>query len=750
MSNVLEYILNLKDGITDKINKIGNASGATTSKIQKLAKQTLDAQKVFDKTSTSLGSLKSKLDQLRAQREIIPISNLNDLRRINSEIDRLERNIRSLESTGRSFRSNMADAFSAIPGADLVTNPYVLAATAMAAGTKASFEFDAGMAAINTTAQLTSPQLQQLRSDLIDVGLDGGADLYKIPEAFEKIISQTGDVAQSQDILTASIKGSKAGFTDQAVVADALAQSLSLVGKENTNAKEVLDTFFAAKRVGAGEFKDFANYMPNLIASGQALGVTFKNTAGLFAYMTGKGFSAEKSAVLLENAYTALGKSDIQEGLKGAGINVFDKKGMLRGADEIFKDLGKKISKFSDNKKSKFLESIGLKDAQAKSAFMALTADSDKLKESLNATNNAAGETDTAFENAQNPMMKLEKLWTKIQFLGLKLGDAIGFVLSPALDGLNWLIDSGINLFSGWKTSLQEGNEWVWGATVALGALAGGLAIAYVWTKAQAIWQGIVTIATQGWAAAQWLLNSSLLANPVTWIAAGIIALIALIGYVIYKTDGWGNAWKHTVNGAKLLWQTYVSYVKAQWETLVNGLMMGIDKIQIGWYKFKNSMGLGDKNANNAMIEGLNQDVENRKEVVKNSWKEVAKNGIGAASEFVKAGQSLKWNSDRSLGDLVGGLKKKIGIPEGGITKPKVPGVLDNSALPDDDKKKTKSNEAIATGGQRNNYITIHLKDLIGILNITGKDFKDGANQMQQQTEDALVRVLAMATTAGI
>ena len=44
----------------------------------------------------------------------------------------------------------------------------------------------------------------------------------------------------------------------------------------------------------------------------------------------------------------------------------------------------------------------------------------------------------------------------------------------------------------------------------------------------------------------------------------------------------------------------------------------------------------------------------------------------------------------------------------------------------------------------------INLKDLIGVLNISGKDFKDSSNQMQQQTEDALMRVLAMATTAGV
>ncbi|AZI55678.1 phage tail tape measure protein [Epilithonimonas vandammei] len=281
MSNVLEYILNLKDGITDKITKISSASDKTTSKMQKLEKQTLDNQKAFDKAGKA----------------------------------------------AEGYRGKLSAMVSAIPGADVLMNPYVIATAALIGAGKAGMSFDEGMAKINTTAQLTAPQLEQLKDNIIETGMAAKAnDLYALPEAYEKIISQTGDVIQSQDILKESIIGSKAGFTDQSIVADALAQSLSLIGKENATAREVLDTFFAAKRVGAGEFKDFANYMPGLIASGKALGITYKNVAGQFAFMTGKGFSAEKSAVLLENAYSALGKSDIREGLQAAGINVFDKK----------------------------------------------------------------------------------------------------------------------------------------------------------------------------------------------------------------------------------------------------------------------------------------------------------------------------------------------------------------------------------------------------------------------------------------
>lgn len=203
---------------------------------------------------------------------------------------------------------------------------------------------------------------------------------------------------------------------------------------------------------------------------------------------------------------------------------------------------------------------------------------------------------------------------------------------------------------------------------------------------------------------------------------------------------------------AKALWEGYTLLAKAQFNMMVSSIMIGIEKMKIGWYKFKNMLGLGDSAKNNEALLQAQNNVENLKTSIKKGYDESGKKFIEAYNQGKLAAGSLKWN-DKSLGDLIGGVKKKIGMPTGeGIAPPNVPG-KDNTDIPDDDKDKkdkSKTNEAIATGGQRHNYITINLKDLIGVLNITGKDFKDSTNQMTQQTEDALVRVLAMATTAGV
>src|SRR5690606_15581899 len=135
----------------------------------------------------------------------------------------------------------------------------------------------------------------------IDIGKNSASDLNQLPASFEAILSQTNDVALSMEVLKASVEGADAGFADLDTVSGAIAQSMNLVAKEGLNARQVLDTFMTAKRVGAGEFEDFAQYMPGLIAAGNNLGVTFNNTAGAFAYMTGMGQSAADSAMLMQN-----------------------------------------------------------------------------------------------------------------------------------------------------------------------------------------------------------------------------------------------------------------------------------------------------------------------------------------------------------------------------------------------------------------------------------------------------------------
>lgn len=327
------------------------------------------------------------------------------------------------------------------------------AVAGLASATTMAMNFETGMAKINATAQLTRPELDKLRAQLIDMGKNSTADINTIPDAFEKILSQVGEVPTSLSIMETALKGSRAGFTDVNVVAGALAQTLSIVGKENINAAEVMDTLFAAKRVGAGEFTDFANNLPGLIAAGKNLNLTFKDVAGMFAFMTGKGQSAADATMLLQNAFSALQKSEIVEGLSKAGVKVFDKDGSIRDIGTIFMELRNKLSGFTDEGKTNFLESIGLRDVQARNAFSILTSDVEKLNEALASTRDAVGETNNALELTKNPAGSIAEGMNKLKAIALE----IGYKILPFIQkAFGWIVDAIVGVVDGIKAAYQE------------------------------------------------------------------------------------------------------------------------------------------------------------------------------------------------------------------------------------------------------------------------------------------------------
>ncbi len=749
MSDVLSYTLSLQDQISAKMQKIGVSSDHALDIFSKLQKQSLSMGKIMGETGRSVGSLQMKLDLLKRERDWIPEKNLTDIKRYNSEINKLEKQINHLQTTTGSRMSKVTNALSAIPGAELLTNPIVQAGAALFGAGKMAFSFDEGMAKINTTAQMSQPQLAAFKKELIAIGVDAKANLSTVPEAYEKILSQTNDVALSTDILKQSLKGAKAGFTDQSIVAEALAQTLSLVGKENTNAQEVIDTLFAAKRVGAGEFRDFAQYVPGLIASGQALGMGFKQTAGLFAFMTGKGQSAERSAMLMTNAFTALGKSEITGGMEKAGIKVFNTDGSMKQMDQIFSQVQKKMEAFGkdDKAKSNFLEKIGLRDAQAKQAFMVMASDSKKLSEALSDVANSQGEADAAFKNSINPMQKIAGLWSQIQVIGLTLGNNMMYILSPAIDGLTWMFKGADSVLQyivhrgqRFFELLNSGNPVIITLTAAIFGITAVLA-------AQALWTGVVTAATSLWTGAQWLLNAALTANPVGLVIAGIIALIAIIAYVAYKTDGWGKQWDSVVSFMKYSFMAFVEGIKLYWNTWIEGFMIGLDIIRLGWYKFKEAIGLGDSAENQSAIAKINADVEARQKAITDGAKKVDEYAAKANSALK---WELSWNNNKKFSDVTSSIKDKIGLPGStGIAPVTLPGSQGtNQGDGGSGGTGSKVTDAISSGGTRNSSVQITFKNMVENIVFDGS-LSSKRTDLEAEIMSVMNRVLGIAQSTA-
>lgn len=337
-----------------------------------------------------------------------------------------------------------------------------------------------------------------------------------------------------------------------------------------------------------------------------------------------------------------------------------------------------------------------------------------------------------------------------------KLYDIIEPVLNPALNTLSWLIDYvGIGLewvrkilttcveaFGWWFTQLQNGNPVIAAVTFVLGVLVATMATFAIQAKLMTLWAGIVTTAKWAWAAAQTALSTSMWLCPITWIVAGIIALIAVIAYLCYKIEGWGSLWEGIIGFMKYSFFAYVDGVKLYFSTLVNGIMMGLDMIKLGWYKFKEACGIGNSEENQAAIAAINADVEARQKAIVDGAKKVLDNAKKAQDSL--SGIKMSWNSEKSLSDITSGLKSKLGISSPGVPGMDAGSVKGNGGGSVGDKKAT---EAVTTGGSRSSTINITLGNLVERIIFEG-GYESNRDQMEKDIESVLIRVLQMARTA--
>ena len=575
---VYEYLLKGTDGMSGTLKKITGTAEPTIRTLSSLDRQGKELDDTIGDLGNGIGTLHRKIELLRAERDILPKSNIAGIKQYNREMERLTREVSKLESIGRGgLLKNAFRGLDNITGG-LLSNPLVVAGGALFSGVKKAMSMDEGMAKINITAQLDEKNLADLKEKIQGIAKENHFDMAEAPAGFEKILSQLGDVEASLPILDAAMKGSKAGFTDINTVAGALAQTMSILG-DRAEAMDVLDTFFASKRVGAGEFADFAKYMPNLIAGADNLGIAYKEVAGVYAYMTGKGQSAEKAAVLMENMFSMLGRGEIRKNLEEIGVQVFDDEGKIRSMVDVFGDLKKVSASMNDEQRSSMLEGLGVVDKEAKNAFSIMLSDTDKLANTLSEVANSAGETERNMAASQNVMMTLTDVWNTFKNILSSVGSAILPIVNVGLSGIKIVADGLLTVIlplseavAWWFGAIMDGNPYIITLTASIAALTLALNAATIATKAKALWDGIAAGATSALSVVTGIFNATLWACPITWIIAGVAALVAGLIYLYRNFDQVKRVmlgvWEVVKELGKALWDSLVSTVK----NLIGGL----------------------------------------------------------------------------------------------------------------------------------------------------------------------------------
>lgn len=654
----------------------------------------LQVQHNFDKALTSFNTFQNK---------------------VGTGIDKIQKSLDSVKLNALIQNINAAaqgiEAINA-PGMDLSSNMFELSAMTGVAGDELKEIEGYARQSAKTFGGSASDGVESYKLILGQLT----PEIAKVPKALDamgKTVAYTsklmgGDQVAATELLTTAMNQYQVSLDDPIKASEEMARMMNVMS--------------AAAGEGSAELPTIKRALEQAGMGAKMANVSFEETNAAIQILDKAGKKGSEGGVALRNVLVKLGQGkyipkDYQEGLQKLGVDT------TKLADKNL-SLADRLKILQPAMKDSALLSAWLGEG-ADGATKALMSQIPELERLTGAVTG----TSTAYKQAavimESPLEKNKRLQAQIDDFKISL-----------FNGTNGLIGYASVLG---KTAGDFANLMpiVGGAGKVLSTLTSA-------TKLQALWTGIVGGATAVWTGIQAAFNVVMAMNPIVLVVLAVIALVAAIIWVASATEGWGQMWQHTVNGAKLLFMAFVQYNIAQFNTLVNGIMIGIAKIQVGWYKFKNLVGMGDKSQNQAMISQLNNEVEQRKKSIVDGYKKAGQLAIQSKDEFTKAFNSVKWKKDKKGAEASGGISAP-GVPG---TDPNATGGGEASGGGSDKGKKT--NEAIATGGTKHNYITINLKDLIGVLNISGKDFKDSANQMTEQTEDALLRILASAsTTAG-
>ena len=325
---------------------------------------------------------------------------------------------------------------------------------------------------------------------------------------------------------------------------------------------------------------------------------------------------------------------------------------------------------------------------------------------------------------------KFNKMMDSITVLALKVYEAISPILGPLVD-LMAVIFSSIGGGIGWLIQkFQEGNPIIWGIAGAIGVFTTALILHNTYTAIATAWQNRLT-----WAVIK--TNLAFLANPITWVIAGIIALIAIIAYCIVGVSGWGKAWDNTVQGMKYIWEAFILTYKAHWNTAVNAFMAGIDACKLAWYKFKEAVGLGDSSENQAMIAKIQNDLQERAKSVTEGYKKAGEAGAKAKEAFGKIGDSLEFKSFKEVKD---GLMGKLGMKTESSPTPGISPITGETTATTGEGTKTKDN--IVSGGTRQTHINIQIGNVGTDTKVYVSSVREGVENFGAMVKEELLRAI--------
>ena len=592
-----------------ELNNEIKASGTPT----KQQSQNLETARLkVENLSNKLGSQRQKLSEVKNELKSAGINYKN----LSAENERLaqstlkaqkaQEKLRNVLSKEQALNAKRSEIQGQILGAAGV-------AFSLAQPIRQAIEFESAMSDVRKTVDFDTPeQFAQMQQDILKMG----RTLPLAHEGLAALVAAGGQAGLAREEL--------AKFAE-----DAAKMATAFDGLSADDAGKMMANWRTAFKMSQDEVRalsDQINYLSNVTASdtttisdivtrvgalGDVAGVSSASIAAIGTTMASVGVGSDVAATGIKNFMLSLVAGEAatksqREAFEKLGLDSKKvSKDMQKDSEKTILRVLQGVSKLSKAEQATTLQQLFGKESIG--AIAPLLTNLDNLKNNLDAVSDStkyAGSMQKEFE-ARNATTAntLQLTKNRVAELGINIGSILLPGLNKALEVINPLLGKVADFANENKTLIGVIGGVVFGlaslkiASLALGYawtfVTGGALIlqkAYLALRSSAI---LAAVATKGWAAAQWLFNAAMTANPIGLIVAAIAAVIAA-GVALYQNwdtvkakffevwegiKNWFSSFSLYDSGMKML-QTLADGIKAAAYAPVEAISGALGKVR--------------------------------------------------------------------------------------------------------------------------------------------------------------------------
>ena len=532
-----------------ELNNEIKASGTPT----KQQSQNLETARLkVENLSNKLGSQRQKLSEVRNELKNAGINYKN----LSAENERLaqstlkaqkaQEKLRNVLSKEQALNAKRSEIQGQIVGTAAV-------AFSLAQPIRQAIEFESAMSDVRKVVDFDTPeQFAQMQQDILRMG----RTLPLAHEGLAALVAAGGQAGLAREEL--------AKFAE-----DAAKMATAFDGLSADDAGKMMANWRTAFKMSQDEVRalsDQINYLSNVTASdtttisdivtrvgalGDVAGVSSASIAAIGTTMASVGVGSDVAATGIKNFMLSLVAGEAatksqQEAFEKLGLDSKQvSKDMQKDSEKTIIRVLEGVSKLNKADQATTLQQLFGKESIG--AIAPLLTNLDNLKNNLDAVSDSTkylGSMQKEFE-ARNATTAntLQLTKNRVAELGINIGSILLPGLNKVLEVINPLLGKVADFANQNKTLIGVIGGVVFGlaslkiASLALGYawtfVSGGALIlqkAYLALRSSAI---LAAVATKGWAAAQWLFNAAMTANPIGLIVAAIAAVIAA-GVALY------------------------------------------------------------------------------------------------------------------------------------------------------------------------------------------------------------------------